>query len=135
MLMRDSLSRLAAELLASGPHKQELTPRRVRVLFNNVFVVDSTAAQHVWEHPYYPQFYLPVDSVRTGAASVKKTKAVDGSESAFLARLSVGGRSTDRLLLFEKGPLAGLLRFEFAAMGMCCNLVPVTFGLCFWSND
>jgi hypothetical protein len=28
-------------------------------------------------------------------------------------------RSIDRVLIFEKGPLEGLVRFEFKALGMC----------------
>ena len=46
-----------------------------------------------------------------------KNDAVDKEESAFLATLKGKNRETDRVLSFEKGPLAGLVRFEFAAMG------------------
>ena len=51
-----SLVKLGQTLLSKGPHKTESTPKRVRVRFNNVFVVDTIEATYVWEHPYYPQY-------------------------------------------------------------------------------
>jgi hypothetical protein len=50
-----SLERLAQKLASEGPHKYHPTHRRVRALFNAKYVIDSTDAYHVWEHPYYPQ--------------------------------------------------------------------------------
>lgn len=47
-----------------------------------------------------------------------KNDAVDKEGSAYLATLKGKNKSTDRVLMFEKGPLAGLVRFEFAALGM-----------------
>lgn len=49
---------------------------------------------------------------------LKKNEAVDKEESAFLATLIGRSKSTDRILTFEKGPLAGLTRIEFAALGL-----------------
>lgn len=52
----------------------EPVPRRVRAVLGGHTVVDTIAAHYVWEHPWYPQFYVPavdVDEslvVRTGAA-------------------------------------------------------------------
>ncbi|KAI9818740.1 MAG: hypothetical protein M1826_001328 [Phylliscum demangeonii] len=109
-----SLTKLANDLLASGPHKQEVTPRRVRTLFNHVFVADTTSANQVWEHPYYPQYYLPTKAIKDDV--LEKGKSVDAAGSAFLMTLRVGSRATDRVLMFEKGPLAGLVRLEFGAM-------------------
>ena len=126
VLMRNSLIRLGSELAAKGPHKQEGTSRRVRTLFNGVYVADTTAAQHVWEHPSYPQYYVPLAAItsrsasNTGDVRLQKSKDVDGNGIAFLATLKVGQHSastTDRVLLFEKGPLAGLVRLEFQSMG------------------
>ena len=110
-----SLAKLAQNLLANGPHKLEQTSRRVRGLYDNVYIFDTTEARHVWEHPYFPQFYVLSSAVKHGAVS--KKEAVDKEESAFLAVLKAENKSTDRVLCFEKGPLAGLTRFEFAALG------------------
>ncbi|KAI9753345.1 MAG: hypothetical protein M4579_005203 [Chaenotheca gracillima] len=112
--MATDLAKLAAALLQSGPHKQEVTTRRVRALFNRVYVADTTSARFVWEHPYYPQFYVPVSSVKGG--ELRKDQAIDDDKSAFLATLKVGSRATNRVLLFEKGALAGLVRIEFGAV-------------------
>ena len=46
-----------------------------------------------------------------------KNDAVNEDKSAFLATLKGKTKSTDRVISFEKGPLAGLVRFEFAALG------------------
>lgn len=111
-----SLKKLAQNLLAEGPHKIEKTSRRVRGLFDGSYAFDTTEARHVWEHPYYPQFYVPISSVKHDGFS--KGDAVDGANSAFLATLKGSSKSTDRIVRFEKGPLAGLVRFEFTALGM-----------------
>jgi uncharacterized protein (DUF427 family) len=41
----------------------EPAPRRVRALVGDRFVVDTTAAVYVWEWPFYPQYYIPLDDV------------------------------------------------------------------------
>ncbi|CAF9937875.1 hypothetical protein IMSHALPRED_000577 [Imshaugia aleurites] len=72
------------------------------------------SAQFVWEHPYYPQFYVPSSAIKSGLLT--KDDAVDKNESAFLATLKGKSRSTNRVLTFEKGPLSGLVRFEFSTL-------------------
>ncbi|KAI9806714.1 MAG: hypothetical protein M1825_006171 [Sarcosagium campestre] len=94
--------------------KIETTTRRVRALFNGVYVADTTEARHVWEHPYYPQFYVPKEALKPG--TLKTGKAVDGPYGALRATLSVGTKSTDRVVCFEKGDLAGLVKIDFAAV-------------------
>ena len=110
-----SLKKLAHTLLEKGPHKLEKTSRRVRGLYDGIYVFDTTEARFVWEHPYYPQFYIPNSAVQN--AVLTKDESVDEEESAFLATLKGKHKSTDRIIVFEKGPLAGLVRFEFAALG------------------
>ena len=102
-------------MLANGPHKLENTSRRVRGLYDSIYVFDTTEARFVWEHPYYPQFYVPNSAVKHGVLA--KNESVDKEESAFLVTLKGKNKSTDRVISFEKGPLAGLVRFEFAALG------------------
>ena len=41
----------------------EPVPRRVRAVHGDRTVVDTTDARYVWEHRFYPQFYLPPESV------------------------------------------------------------------------
>ena len=87
----------------------------MRGLYDGIYIFDTTEARFVWEHPYYPQFYIPKSAVKE--AVVTKDESVDKEESAVLATLKGKHKSTDRVIVFEKGPLAGLARFEFAALG------------------
>src|ERR1019366_3177892 len=38
-------------------------PRRVRATLGGQVVLDTTRALYLWEVPYYPQFYIPMDDV------------------------------------------------------------------------
>ena len=87
----------------------------MRGLYDGIYIFDTTEARYVWEHPYYPQFYVPDSAVKHGFLT--KNESVDKEESAFLATLRGRNKSTDRVISFEKGPLAGLVRFEFTALG------------------
>ncbi|MCJ1458862.1 hypothetical protein MMC28_009236 [Mycoblastus sanguinarius] len=115
-----NLTELAQTLLTNGPHKLEKTSRRVRALYDRIYIFDTTEARHVWEHPFFPQFYVPSTAVKKGLLT--KNESVDKEESAFLATLKSERKSTDRVISFEKGPLGGLVRFEFAALGMMRKL-------------
>lgn len=99
----------------------EKTPRRVRGLFDGSYVFDTTGAHYVWEFPYYPAFYIPVQDVK--ASSLAKTEPVDIDKAAFLSQLKGSNKSTDQLIWFEKGPLAGLIRFSFGALGPCSEFL------------
>ena len=58
---------------------------------------------------------MPSVAIKSGLLT--KDYAVDDDKSAFLATLNGESRSTNRVLTFEKGPLAGLVRLEFAVLG------------------
>lgn len=114
--MHPDLPEVAKKLIAEGPHKQEKTPRRVRTLFDGEYLFDTTSASHVWEHPYFPQIYIPTSAIK--ADQLTKTAAIDKDESVFSAKIKSPNKETDRVLVFEKGVLAGLTRVEFSAMGV-----------------
>ena len=44
----------------------EPVPRRVRAVLAGRTVVDTSRARYVWEHPYYPQYYVPLADVADG---------------------------------------------------------------------
>ena len=44
----------------------EPVPRRVRAVLGGKVVIDTTRALYVWEAPYYPQFYVPLQDVAPG---------------------------------------------------------------------
>ena len=92
----------------------EGTPRRVRVLFNKKFVADTTAAKFVWEHPYYPNYYLPAKDVQT--KYLEKVERLDNGEG-HVCRLTIGNRTANNVLWYENGDLSGLVKFQFKEMG------------------
>lgn len=52
---RPSVEKLASILATKDTHKIEDSPKKVRILQNKHYIVDSIHAKYVWEHPYYPQ--------------------------------------------------------------------------------
>ncbi|KAF1849541.1 DUF427-domain-containing protein [Cucurbitaria berberidis CBS 394.84] len=116
MANTSDLVKLAQKLVSDGPHKAEHTPRRVRGLFNGRYAFDTIQAYHVWEHPYYPQYYVPISSFSPDA-SLSKTSPIDGTNGgAHLGRLNVGNRSTNRVLIFNTKTLQDLVKVEFGAV-------------------
>lgn len=122
-----SLSELATHLLKQGPNKVLPTPRRIRIVFNHVVIVDTTSASLVWEHDYYPHYYVPESEIKN--ATLKDVQPVKGEADASarvaVAELTVAGKdgiptkTTNRVVRFDSswGELAGLVRIEFAAAG------------------
>jgi uncharacterized protein (DUF427 family) len=47
------------------PSRVERSAKRVRAVLAGQVVADTTQARLVWEVPYYPTYYLPVEDVRT----------------------------------------------------------------------
>ncbi|KAF3059261.1 hypothetical protein GL218_04597 [Daldinia childiae] len=114
---KSDLLKLGKSLLENGPVKTLATPRRVRILFNNVYVADTTSAVYVWEHEYYPYYYLPIESFTSNLRSLPG----NGNPQYWTAALHVGSRTTDRILVFGDAlspsckPLEKMVRVEFAA--------------------
>jgi uncharacterized protein (DUF427 family) len=101
-----------------APFRVESVSRRVRVLFNRKFVADTTSAKFVWEHEYYPTYYLPAADVRTNYIErVSKTDDGDGHR----CKLTIGNRSSDKVVWYDQGQLSGLIRLQFSEMGMFSN--------------
>ncbi|KAI4256302.1 MAG: hypothetical protein LQ352_002136 [Teloschistes flavicans] len=112
------LIELARSLTANGPHKIEPTTRRVRGQFDAHWVFDTTSAYHVWEHPYYPQFYVPTTEIK--GFRIVREEAVDHDERVYVASVRPEGQGNHgegkvlrRVLVFEQGQLEGLVRLEF----------------------
>ena len=49
--------------MLTEPNQVQPVPRRVRAVHGDRTVVDTTDARYVWEHRFYPEFYLPPDAV------------------------------------------------------------------------
>jgi len=108
-----SLQDLITKLESAGPHKTEKTAKRVRGLLNGKFGFDTNEAVYVWEHPYYPQFYIPRKGFLKGVL-----EGPDEVEKATIAKLVVGSKSTDRVIIFASspGPLSGLVKVDFESI-------------------
>ncbi|KAF2710249.1 DUF427-domain-containing protein [Pleomassaria siparia CBS 279.74] len=113
MASTSDLTKLAQKLTSEGPHKFQETPRRVRGLLNGKYAFDTINAYHVWEHPNYPQLYIPIASF-TSDATLTKTSKIDGTNGgAHFAQLSVGDRTTERVIVFSTSPLKDLVKVDF----------------------
>ncbi len=82
--------------MAAARDRVEPAPRRVRGVAGDQLIFDTTQATYVWETPYYPQYYIPVDDV---AADVlvdadRVQKARPGTPRTH--HLLVGGDQRDR---------------------------------------
>ena len=67
------LTVLANKLLAEGPVRVLPTSRRIRIVLNQTYIADTTSALLVWEHPYYPQYYIPLSSFADGSAQLTES--------------------------------------------------------------
>jgi len=112
------LIHLGETLTKSGPVKTDTTPRRIRGLFAGEWIFDTLSAVYVWEWAYYPYFYIPIKEFKDGVLS--RVQGEEGKGKGFyVAKLTVGEESTDRVLVFEDsegGGLGGLVRVEHAAI-------------------
>ncbi|KAI0506524.1 DUF427-domain-containing protein [Xylaria bambusicola] len=113
-----NLDELARSLLANGPVKTlPAAPKRVRVRLGGTYVADTTRAVYVWEHAYYPTYYVPRESFAEGVLSDPDSPASSSAGDGYrLAILSAGGASTDRVIVFRAGVLKDLVRVEFSAV-------------------
>ncbi|KAI1194116.1 DUF427-domain-containing protein [Nemania serpens] len=126
------LHALARRLLATGPAKTlAAAPKRIRAVLGGRTVADTTEAVYIWEHAYYPTYYVPLSSFAAGALSFPEPAPgdKDNRERGYaLAKLRAGDASTDRVVAFLDdggkgegketgggGVLAGLVRVEFGA--------------------
>ncbi|KAL1999461.1 hypothetical protein VTN02DRAFT_4496 [Thermoascus thermophilus] len=112
------LRALASRLVSQGPHRILPTPRRIRIRFGDAIIVDTTAAVYVWEHEYYPQFYVPLKGLQS--CQWEEKERLEGGGAAILT-VKVGEKETDRVLAFLEGKeaagqLAGLVRVELNAV-------------------
>ncbi|KAI9855359.1 MAG: hypothetical protein M1813_009817 [Trichoglossum hirsutum] len=93
--------------------KAERTRRRVRIVFGGKYIVDTTSAHHVWEHQYYPQYWVPIKDLHPDVKLAWDGGELKQGQSA--GEMKVGDRKTD-VVGFGEGALGGLVRFEFGAM-------------------
>ncbi|HZD97880.1 MAG TPA: DUF427 domain-containing protein [Micromonosporaceae bacterium] len=98
----------------------EPAPRRIRGMLGNAVVFDTTRAVYVWEHPHFPQYYIPY-------ADIDRRFIIDEDEPQHLRRGTArrhGLRAGDidrpgSAWLFGQDALEGLdgfVRFDWPAL-------------------
>lgn len=97
----------------------EPAPRRVRGFLGDELVFDTTSARYVWEVPYYPQYDIPLADVRAGFLQDEDQpqRVQFGPSRLFsLTGDSRTHKSAARVFDDGDGPVAGLVRFEWAPL-------------------
>ncbi|KAK4615618.1 hypothetical protein CLAFUW4_09988 [Fulvia fulva] len=122
--------KLALKLGTDGPHKVLPTPRKIQVLFNGAYIIKTTKASFVWEHPYYPQLYFPRTELEREEAACEGLNVAEGEEYAddngkVIAKqliLSINNKSINNVIAWEEdlptkaAELKGLVKIDFASV-------------------
>lgn len=105
---------------ARGRVRVEPSAKRVRGYAAGSLIFDTIAPLLVWEVPYYPAYYIPVDDVR---AKLEPTGATDRSPSRGTAEIldvvTERGRLAGAARRYSDSPLTDLrtaVRFEWNAL-------------------
>lgn len=76
-------------------------------------VVDTSRASYVWEHPYYPRYYVPVDDLDASLLVDEEATATTPLGAGRLFGLTIDGRRwRDCVAIFDNGAPAGLARID-----------------------
>lgn len=98
----------------------EPAPRRVRGFAGGELVFDTVAARYVWEHPYYPQYYIPLSDVRRELlVDEEHPQKVQLGPSRLYSLVVQGHAERSVVRVFDSGvdgPVAGTVRFEWASL-------------------
>jgi uncharacterized protein (DUF427 family) len=105
---------------ASGAY-HEPTAKRVRTVLGGEVVVDTTSAVLVWEHRYYPQYYVPIADVAAGRLTPTGTTSRSDvlGEARHFTVTAGSVEAVDAAWQYPAAPdeeLRHLVRFDWAAM-------------------
>ncbi|GAB4582782.1 DUF427 domain-containing protein [Nocardia sp. IFM 10818] len=104
----------------TGQVRVEPCAKRVRVYLGGQLVADSSSPRLVWEHPYYPTYYLPAADLRaklepTGASRTSAERG-EGLEFDVVADGAVAAGAAVRYPDSPIEALRDLVRLKFDAM-------------------
>lgn len=103
---------LAAKLSTHGPVKQEPA---LRGLLAGMWLFDTLEAEYVWEHPYFPYFYVPISAVDGGNWEVIYLDH-DRSKGFVRIRIEEPNGNAVEGVEFTKGRLENLVRVAHTAL-------------------
>ena len=104
-----------------GRVRVETGSKRVRGVLGGVTVVDTIEPRLVWEKPFYPTYYFPVDDVRMDlVAETGETRRSPSRGTATRYAVGAGGREiADAAYRYPDSPieeLRDLIAFEWGSM-------------------
>ncbi|BDX30635.1 hypothetical protein TUM20985_11820 [Mycobacterium antarcticum] len=105
--------------MAAERGRVEPAPRRVRGLVGGQVLFDTTAARYVWEVPYYPQYYIPLNDVNTELLHDENHSQHVQFGPSRLYSIVGGQDAKPAVRVFDAdgdGPVAGLVRFEWSSV-------------------
>ncbi|MFJ6214945.1 DUF427 domain-containing protein [Streptomyces sp. NPDC092296] len=103
----------------------EPVPRRIRAFLGGRAVLDTTQARYVWEHPHFPQYYIPLADVAPGllideqhTEQPGQGKPGQGTVRRYGLRVDGTSRPGCARVHAEDAPegLAGTVRFDWDAL-------------------
>ncbi len=105
---------------ARGRVHVEDGPKRVRVFLHGELLADTTHVKHVYEAPYYPQYYIPIADVRMDRLTPTETATHSPSRGDARHFTVTAGDHTvvDGAWRYDTSPieqLRDLIRFDFDA--------------------
>jgi uncharacterized protein (DUF427 family) len=118
------ITQLAARLFSpSGfsPIRTLPTSKRIRGYLNSSLLFDTTAALLVWEHQYFPYYWIPKSDFAEGTAVFSKDKPISGIESStFSVSTGAEGKGKEiKALVVPEGfnsELAGYVKIDFTGL-------------------
>ncbi len=103
-----------------GSVRVERGPKRVRVYLNGELVADTRTPFLVWEHPYYPTYYLPASDVRATLIAADETDHSPSRGDGEVLHVKVATATAERAALrYPDSPLESLrelVRIDWNAM-------------------
>jgi len=104
-----------------GAVRTEPSNRRVRAVLAGQVIVDSTDVLYVWENPWYPQYYVPIEDVAGGVLQPTATRTRSpsrGTATHFTVRVA-DREAVDAAWTHPDSPIDALrdrVRFDWEAM-------------------
>lgn len=97
------------------------SPKRVRVYLGGEVVADSRRVKLVYEVPYYPQYYFPIEDVDAPrlVPTASTVHSPSRGDARFFTVTSAHGDAVDAAWQYPDSPieeLRDLIRFDWAAM-------------------
>jgi uncharacterized protein (DUF427 family) len=104
--------------LVTADHTEPV-PRRIRAVLDGQTVVDTVHARYVWEHPAFPQYYVPIRDVADGVLVDEGTTEETSRGDVAHFGLRVGGQERPHAArVLNAAKVEGLddtVRFEWSA--------------------